>query len=238
MADGRAATLAESGWYLSDEGIEACTNSSDKININDIILIALNTDLRAIGKKFLPSDINGGKVEKLEGPCVLQIQKARNIAAPKDNEESQAAPRMLRLQMTDGHTSCTAIEYNYMSKLSLNTPPGTKIKLLGIVEVKNGFLLLDENNTVILGGEVEHLIEKWELQRHFETANFVSVLHDDDDDLASFSFGICGRKLIRKNKPRTSVALNVASQKSLSKHNRSNIGTEGGPPPFVPFGQV
>ncbi|NXS59750.1 TDRD3 protein, partial [Brachypteracias leptosomus] len=24
---------------------------------------------------------------------------------------------------------------------------------------------------------------------------------------------------------------------SLAKHNRSNIGTEGGPPPFVPFGQ-
>lgn len=48
---------------------------------------------------------------------------------------------------------------------SLNTPPGTKIKLLGIVEVKNGFLLLDDSNTVILGGEVEHLIEKWELQR-------------------------------------------------------------------------
>nr|XP_006113618.1 tudor domain-containing protein 3 isoform X1 [Pelodiscus sinensis]XP_006113620.1 tudor domain-containing protein 3 isoform X1 [Pelodiscus sinensis]XP_014424226.1 tudor domain-containing protein 3 isoform X1 [Pelodiscus sinensis]XP_025035754.1 tudor domain-containing protein 3 isoform X1 [Pelodiscus sinensis] len=96
---------------------------------------------------------------------------------------------MLRLQMTDGHTSCTAIEYNYMSKISLNTPPGTKIKLSGIIEVKNGFLLLDDNNTVVLGGEVEHLIEKWELQR------------------------------------------------SLSKHNRSNIGTEGGPPPFVPFGQ-
>ncbi|XP_062982057.1 tudor domain-containing protein 3 [Elgaria multicarinata webbii] len=189
MADRTASTLSESGWYLSDEGIEACTNSSDKVNINDIILIALNTDLRAIGKKFLPSDINGGKVEKLEGPCVLQIQKVRNIAAPKDNEESQAAPRMLRLQMTDGHTSCTAIEYDYMSKISLNTPPGTKIKLLGIVEVKNGFLLLDDSNTVILGGEVEHLIEKWELQR------------------------------------------------SLSKHNRSNIGTEGGPPPFVPFGQ-
>uniref|UniRef100_A0A7M4FN32 Tudor domain-containing protein 3 n=1 Tax=Crocodylus porosus TaxID=8502 RepID=A0A7M4FN32_CROPO len=180
---------SSSSWYLSDEGIEACTNSSDKVNISDIILVALNTDLRTIGKKFLPSDINGGKVEKLEGPCVLQIQKIRNVAAPKDNEESQAAPRMLRLQMTDGHTSCTAVEYNYMSKISLNTPPGTKIKLSGIVEVKNGFLLLDDNNIVVLGGEVEHLIEKWELQR------------------------------------------------SLAKHNRSNIGTEGGPPPFVPFGQ-
>ncbi|XP_074844816.1 tudor domain-containing protein 3 isoform X2 [Carettochelys insculpta] len=189
MAGGPRSALSQSGWYLSEEGIETCTNSSDEINISDVILIALNTDLRTIGKKFLPGDINGGKVEKIEGPCVLQIQKIRNVAAPKDNEESQAAPRMLRLQMTDGHTSCTAIEYNYMSKISLNTPPGTKIKLSGIVEVKNGFLLLDDSNTVVLGGEVEHLIEKWELQR------------------------------------------------SLSKHNRSNIGTEGGPPPFVPFGQ-
>uniref|UniRef100_A0A8B9WVY6 Tudor domain-containing protein 3 n=1 Tax=Bos mutus grunniens TaxID=30521 RepID=A0A8B9WVY6_BOSMU len=147
------------------------------------------TDLRTIGKKFLPSDINGGKVEKLEGPCVLQIQKIRNVAAPKDNEESQAAPRMLRLQMTDGHISCTAVEFSYLSKISLNTPPGTKVKLSGAVDIKNGFLLLNDSNTTVLGGEVEHLIEKWELQR------------------------------------------------SLSKHNRSNIGTEGGPPPFVPFGQ-
>ncbi|XP_006837655.1 PREDICTED: tudor domain-containing protein 3-like isoform X2 [Chrysochloris asiatica] len=96
---------------------------------------------------------------------------------------------MLRLQMTDGHISCTAVEFNYISKISLNTPPGTKIKLSGIVDIKNGFLLLNDSNTTVLGGEVEHLIEKWELQR------------------------------------------------SLSKHNRSNIGTEGGPPPFVPFGQ-
>uniref|UniRef100_A0A452UG30 Tudor domain-containing protein 3 n=1 Tax=Ursus maritimus TaxID=29073 RepID=A0A452UG30_URSMA len=96
---------------------------------------------------------------------------------------------MLRLQMTDGHISCTAVEFSYMSKISLNTPPGTKVKLSGIVDIKNGFLLLNDSNTTVLGGEVEHLIEKWELQR------------------------------------------------SLSKHNRSNIGTEGGPPPFVPFGQ-
>ncbi|XP_004680165.1 PREDICTED: tudor domain-containing protein 3 isoform X3 [Condylura cristata] len=96
---------------------------------------------------------------------------------------------MLRLQMTDGHISCTAVEFSYMSKISLNTPPGTKVKLTGIVDIKNGFLLLNDSNTTVLGGEVEHLIEKWELQR------------------------------------------------SLSKHSRSNIGTEGGPPPFVPFGQ-
>ncbi|CAH2223929.1 tudor domain-containing 3 [Pelobates cultripes] len=189
MADVTCLSLAEEGWYISEEGFESCKSASDKVNKSAILLVALNTDLRTIGKNFLPSDINGGKVEKVNGPCVLQIQKIRNISAPKDHEESQAAPRMLRLQMTDGHTNCTAVEFRYLSKLSLNTPPGTKIKLLGTVEVKNGCLLLDDTNTVVLGGEVEHLIEKWELQR------------------------------------------------SLSKHSRSNIGTEGGPPPFVPFGQ-
>ncbi|XP_052046805.1 tudor domain-containing protein 3 isoform X3 [Apodemus sylvaticus] len=189
MAEVSGAALSQAGWYLSDEGIEACTSSPGKVTINDIILIALNTDLRTIGKKFLPSDINGGKVEKLEGPCVLQIQKVRNVAAPKDNEESQAAPRMLRVQMTDGHTSCTAVEFSYISKISLNTPPGTKVKLSGTVDIKNGFLLLSDSNTTVLGGEVEHLIDKWALQR------------------------------------------------SLLKHNRSNIGAEGGPPPFLPFGQ-
>uniref|UniRef100_A0A4W5JUV9 RecQ mediated genome instability protein 1 OB-fold domain-containing protein n=1 Tax=Hucho hucho TaxID=62062 RepID=A0A4W5JUV9_9TELE len=73
---------------------------------------------------------------------------------------------------------------------SLNTPPGTKVKVLGTVQVKNGILLLDDSKISVLGGEVDHMMEKWELQR------------------------------------------------SLAKHSRSNIGREGGAPPFVPFGQV
>ncbi|XP_066562775.1 tudor domain-containing protein 3 isoform X2 [Amia ocellicauda] len=188
MADFSSA-LSKEGWFLSDEGIEACTNSSEKSSIHEIIRVVLNSDLRPLGKKFLPSEINSGRVEKLEGPCILQLQKIRNVAAPKDHEESQAAPRMLRLQMTDGHTNCVGIEFKYLSKISLNTPPGTKVKLLGTVLVKNGFLLLDDSKIVVLGGEVDHMIEKWELQR------------------------------------------------SLAKHSRTNIGAEGGPPPFVPFGQ-
>ncbi|KAG9338586.1 hypothetical protein JZ751_025549 [Albula glossodonta] len=188
MADISSA-LTKEGWYLSEEGIEACKSSSEKASVNDIIRIALNSDLRPIGKKFLPSEINSGRVEKVEGPCILQLQKIRNVTAPKDHEESQAAPRMLRLQMTDGHTTCVGLEFRHLSKVSLNTPPGTKIKLLGSVLVKNGFLILDDSKILVLGGEVDHMIEKWELQR------------------------------------------------SLAKHSRTNIGAEGGPPPFVPFGQ-
>ncbi|XP_073321029.1 tudor domain-containing protein 3-like [Pagrus major] len=182
-------SLAKEGWYLSDEGIAELKGSAEKITHSDIIRIALDNDLRPIGRKFLPADINSGRTEKLEGPCVLQVQKVRNVSAPKDHEESQGAPRMLRLQMTDGHTSCVGLEFKHLSKISLNTPPGTKVKLLGTVQVKNGLLLLDDSKISVLGGEVDHMVEKWELQR------------------------------------------------SLAKHSRSNIGAEGGPPPFVPFGQ-
>lgn len=48
---------------------------------------------------------------------------------------------------------------------SLNTPPGTKVKLLGTVQIKNGFVLLDDSNISVLGGEVDHMVEKWEIQR-------------------------------------------------------------------------
>eukprot|EP00063_Salmo_salar_P033345 XP_014008180.1 PREDICTED: tudor domain-containing protein 3-like isoform X4 [Salmo salar] len=181
--------LTKEGWYLTDEGIEELKRTSEKPTANYIIRIALNSDLRPIGRKFLPADINSGRVEKLEGPCVLQVQKVRNASAPKDNEESQGAPRMLRLQMTDGHTNAVGLEFKHLSQISLDTPPGTKVKVLGTVQVKNGILLLDDSKISVLGGEVDHMMEKWELQR------------------------------------------------SLAKHSRSNIGREGGAPPFVPFGQ-
>ncbi|XP_051957241.1 tudor domain-containing protein 3-like isoform X1 [Xyrauchen texanus] len=185
-----SSALIEEGWYLTDEGIEECKSSSEKkTSLTHIIQVALNSDLRPIGKSVLPADINSGRIDKLEGLCILQVQKIRNVAAPKDHEESQAAPRMLRVHMTDGHTTCTGLEIAQMSKISLNTPPGTKVKLLGNVQVKNGILLLDDSKIAVLGGEVDHMIEKWELQR------------------------------------------------SLAKHSRRNIGAEGGPPPFVPFGQ-
>ncbi|XP_045070542.1 tudor domain-containing protein 3 isoform X2 [Coregonus clupeaformis] len=181
--------LSKEGWYLTDEGIEELKATSEKPSANYIIRIALNSDLRTIGRKFLPADVNSGRVEKVEGPCVLQVQKVRNVSAPKDHEESQGAPRMLRLQMTDGHTNAVGLEFKHLSQISLNTPPGTKVKVLGTVQVKNGILLLDDSKISVLGGEVDHMMEKWELQR------------------------------------------------SLAKHSRSNIGREGGAPPFVPFGQ-
>ena len=48
---------------------------------------------------------------------------------------------------------------------SLSVPPGTKVYLTGTITVQESFLMLDSSNTRVLGGEVEKLKEKWELNK-------------------------------------------------------------------------
>lgn len=45
------------------------------------------------------------------------MQKVRNVSAPKANEESQGAPRMLKITLTDGHTNCLAVEMEQIASL-------------------------------------------------------------------------------------------------------------------------
>lgn len=68
----------------------------------------LQLDLREIGSGN--GDINQGNI-------VLQIQKIRNVSAPKGNEESKAAPRMLKLSLTDGKNNFQALELEHISGL-------------------------------------------------------------------------------------------------------------------------
>lgn len=65
--------------------------------------------------------------------------------------------------MIDGYISCIVVEFSYMLKISLNILFGIKVKFLGIVDIKNGFLFLNDFNIIVFGGEVEYFIEKWEL---------------------------------------------------------------------------
>ena len=55
--------------------------------------------------------------QQVEGPAVLQLQKLRVVSAPKDNEESQGAPRLCRLSLTDGHTTCSAVSLQVIKGL-------------------------------------------------------------------------------------------------------------------------
>ncbi len=47
----------------------------------------------------------------------------------------------------------------------MNTPPGTKLKIVQTTSTHGQIILLTRNNTQILGGDVPKLIEKWNFQR-------------------------------------------------------------------------
>ncbi|CAG4941530.1 unnamed protein product [Colias eurytheme] len=158
-------SLKELGWYLSDEGVDTISENG---KIQDVQLLskkALDYDLRDIGEAAFPEDFLKDP-SKLESPIVIQIQKVRNVSAPKANEESTSAPRMLKLILHDGKSTCAALEINPIPNLTINTPPGTKIllKCEGL-EIYHNVIWLSPNVITVLGGKVSHMIEKWELNR-------------------------------------------------------------------------
>ena len=48
---------------------------------------------------------------------------------------------------------------------SLSMPPGTKLKITSDVMARNGFLLLTPAVVKILGGHVDHMVEKWKASK-------------------------------------------------------------------------
>ena len=45
--------------------------------------------------------------------------------------------------------------------ISTHTPPGTKVYLHGPIKIKSSLLILNPKTCEVLGGNVEHLIQKW-----------------------------------------------------------------------------
>lgn len=62
-------------------------------------------------------EIASGEGDITQGNLVLQIQKLRNVAAPKNNEESRSNPRMLKIYLTDGKNNHQAVEIEYISSI-------------------------------------------------------------------------------------------------------------------------
>ena len=143
--------------------------------IDEVTSQLLNTSLTETSSRILPDKLPMGAVllsgdqcseaPLMTTPLVLQVTRMRNVSAPSDNQTSSHAPRMLRIELTDGHARCSAIEYHSHGKLDLEaTPPGTKLVFTGSVALRGGFIMLDETAKV-LGGHVAALVEQWELQK-------------------------------------------------------------------------
>ncbi|XP_030745527.1 tudor domain-containing protein 3-like [Sitophilus oryzae] len=148
-------------WNLSPDGINLVSENGTLKDKKKLLENALNLDLKSIGKPVLASVLSKSRIEKI----VLQIQKIRNVSAPKAKENSQLAPRMLKLTLTDGESYVQAIEISVINSISReNTAPGTKILIID-ANLVSGYLLINSQNCKVLGGRVEHLYEKWLLAK-------------------------------------------------------------------------
>lgn len=162
--------LNKQGWYLSEEGLLELDPNSFKNgdqNVNHLINLAANHDFQKIAKNggALPADGTKG-VDSLPGKIILQIAKVSNLSAPKSNQESKTAPRLLQIDFTDGKTLMQALELEPVPNITLDTPPGTKVYFkCEKISLFHGFMLLKPKDIQVIGGKVPQLIEKWELNR-------------------------------------------------------------------------
>ncbi|XP_036325544.1 tudor domain-containing protein 3 [Rhagoletis pomonella] len=160
--------LLNQGWHITDDGLKKVTaafSNAGGPEINDerkIISTIMDMDFRDIAAGALPTK----RDDNISGRIVLQLQKTRNVSAPKSNEDSKAAPRFLHLELSDGVTTIQALELENIPALSTNLPPGTKIYFTSDrLELIQGFLILRSSELQVLGGRVEAMVEKWELAR-------------------------------------------------------------------------
>jgi tudor domain-containing protein 3 len=148
-------------WSISQKGQDIITENNTVNDKATLLKNALNSDLKEIGSPVLAKNANKANISQV----VLQIQKIRNVSAPKANENSQAAPRMLKLMLTDGDTYIQAVETAPIPSLNRDkTPPGSKL-LIHSAKICSGYVLLDSSNCSLLGGQVPALCEKWELAK-------------------------------------------------------------------------
>ena len=65
---------------------------------------------------------------------------------------------MLKLTLTDGIKTITAMEYKIIPALNTKFPPGIKLQLIGPINCVNHVLMLESKNIKNLGGEVDTLL--------------------------------------------------------------------------------
>ncbi|XP_028132204.2 tudor domain-containing protein 3 [Diabrotica virgifera virgifera] len=175
------ATILGNEWHISSKGNEILTGNVSTGDKQQIYNFALNTDLKEICSPI----VNSFPIDATSN-VVLQIHKIRNISAPKANEDSQAAPRMLKITLTDGENYIQALELTTISTINYKTtPPGTKLLVQG-AKLTSGFLLLNPQNCKVLGGKVANLIEKWELAKNVQK---ISRNYNEDGPPPWVNFG-------------------------------------------------
>ena len=84
------------------------------------------------------------------------------------SSQNNASQRMMKLILSDGFSNVEAVEHeSCLCKLKeTEIHPGTKIRLIGPLQVRRGVILLTPQNIEVLGGQVEEMDREFGLERH------------------------------------------------------------------------
>lgn len=106
---------------------------------------------------------------KVTGAFILQVVSVLDVTKPSSKQMSGdgGQGRVLMLRVTDGSKKYSAIELARIPKLSLDTPPGTKILLNNVRYVKHK-LLLEPSTVLGVDGEVKILANNFQSSRLLE----------------------------------------------------------------------
>ncbi|KAL0358384.1 UNVERIFIED_CONTAM: Tudor domain-containing protein 3 [Sesamum angustifolium] len=167
--------LIDRGWHFKDtdriRGLikDQLSLPNSVCTVNSVESELLNMDLRSIGGKCLPEPSVLRKTSHLQGPMVLQVCSSRDISRSclDGASGSSGNRRLLRLELTDGHSRITVVEYPHVPSIPEDVIPGTKVQLRNKAYIRSGILCLNEKVIAILGGVVQSLYEEWKLKRKY-----------------------------------------------------------------------
>ncbi|KAK9835101.1 hypothetical protein WJX84_001913 [Apatococcus fuscideae] len=95
--------------------------------------------------------------QKIGGRYIVQVDEVVNIALPIRQRHGQNGKgRCVKMSLTDGKQQVEGLEYRHLPDVGPDMPAGFKMALTD-VEVRRGMLLLQPENTQVLGGCVARL---------------------------------------------------------------------------------
>uniref|UniRef100_A0A1I7VC97 Tudor domain-containing protein n=1 Tax=Loa loa TaxID=7209 RepID=A0A1I7VC97_LOALO len=150
------------GKQLSDFIGEPISRIQD---VNQLKKQLLDADIREYAFPLL-SDRIDKQLGEFKGPLVVQIVKQRNVSYSKYSEVTHT-DGLIKIKLSDGFSSIHALLFQPIPKLNAETPPGTKVCLIGKIPIENGMLLINGTNCQVLGGHVEKMVEKWNMERNW-----------------------------------------------------------------------
>ena len=161
-----AAQLKEKGIVVAPGWLEAAlaylVSIGESPSVTSVYQQFLCSDLQHSCAGTLPPNVDTFHKQVLAGSHVLQVNEIFNAGASLEHREQENSGRMLKLSLTDGRSFVVGFEYRRLpTSIHIKSKLGIKVRVKDVM-VRRGLLMLQPQNTEILGGSVASLCDEQE----------------------------------------------------------------------------